>query len=143
MTELRRMLALPAHVGVMLGLSTGAYAALLAGVTLEQSRVEAERTTDRAPIVGGIAALTADHDLLGRALDDARARYEAAAGTYADLGIGIAGLEARIADLSAAVADIEGAAAALPASAPMPAVTRSVARVAPAPAHATTGASGG
>ena len=140
---LRWAVALPAHVGVLLGLSAGAYAAFLAGVTIEQSQVETARIADRAPVVEGLASLTADHDRLGTALDDARAQYEAAAGSYADLGLGIAGLEARIADLSAAVTEIEGAAAALPANAPMPAVAGSVGRVAAPPAHTTTGASGG
>jgi len=143
MTEVRRSRGVPAHVGVLLGLSAGAYAAVLTGVTASQSAIEAARIAERAPIEAGLSALAASHNRLDAALGQARDRYATAAAEYADLAPGIAGLESDIADLSGLVAQIQGTAAALPAGAPMPAIRTSVAAVAAPPVHAVTGASGG
>lgn len=142
MTDGRRVRGLPAHVGVMLGLSAGAYAVALAGVSANQSAADAGRMAERAPIAAGLATLSASHDRLDAALAAARERYTAAAAEYANLAPGIAGLESDIARLSGLVTEIEGTAAALPAGAPMPSVRTSVAKVAPPPVHASTGASG-
>lgn len=144
MTDGRRAgLSVPAHVGVLVGLSAGAYALTLAAVAGLQSSAEMAARAEQAPSVAAIEAMVGAHDALQVQLDRARAAYETAAGAYGSVGPEVAGLEARIADLSAAVADVSGTAASLPSSVKLPRVSRSVA-VAPAPAtQATTRASGG
>ena len=83
MTEGRRSaVSVPAHLGVILGLSTGAYALTLAAVTGLQSSAEAATRMGRAPTMAAIDAMAADHDRLTARLDAARAAYEAAAGVY-------------------------------------------------------------
>ena len=145
MTDRRRIaISIPPHVGVLVGLSTGAYALTMAGITGLQSATEAAATAARAPIVAAIWEMTAAHDGLQARLDRARVAYEATAGAYSDAGLAVASLEARIADLAAAVAKVSGTASSLPAAVRLPAVTRSVRlAVAPPATQATTGASGG
>jgi hypothetical protein len=134
----------PAHVGVLVGLSTGAYALTLAGITGLQSSAEEVTRAARAPLVAAVGEMTTQHDGLQARLDRARVAYEAAAGAYSDAGLAVASLEARIADLAAAVAEVSGTASSLPSGVRLPTVSRSVAGVAaPPPTQATTGASGG
>jgi len=144
MTDGRRpSLVIPAHLGVILGLSTGAYALTLAAVTGLQASAEATARTERAPTVAAIEDLVAGHDRLGARLDAARAAYESAAGTYADAGIEVADLEARLAELAAAVTQVSGTAASLPTGVKLPPVTRTVTTVSAPTTQATSGASGG
>ncbi|HEX5589283.1 MAG TPA: hypothetical protein VFX65_03205, partial [Candidatus Limnocylindrales bacterium] len=89
MTDDRRPgISVPLHVGVLLGLSTGAYALTLAAVTGVQSAADAAARSERAPTVAAIEAMAAEHDRLASRLEAARTAYESAAGTY-----GAAGLE--------------------------------------------------
>ncbi|HEX9551138.1 MAG TPA: hypothetical protein VF971_08590 [Candidatus Limnocylindrales bacterium] len=139
----RPRLAVPPHLGVILGLSTGGYVLALATVTGLQSSSEATAWLERAPTVAALEQLAAGHDRLTARLDAARAAYEDAAGVYADAGLQVADLEARMNELATAVAEVSGTAASLPAGVTLPPVSRSVASV-PAPTvQATTGASGG
>ena len=144
MTDPRRLaIALPAHVGVILGLSTGAYALTVAAVTGLQASAEATARAERAPTIAAIDVMTGGHDQLAARLEAARSAYEAAAGAYSTAGLQVADLEARLKALAAAVTEVSGSAAGLPSSVRLPPVSKSVA-AAPAPAtQATTGASGG
>jgi hypothetical protein len=135
-------LPVPAHVGVLVGLSAGAYALTLAAVAGIQSTTEARHAAERAPTVAAIHALAAGHDALSARLAAARGAYDAAVGTYAAVGSRFASLEADLAALAATVSEIDGAAAALPDSVPLPKVTTSVRQVSTPASHTTTGASG-
>ncbi|MCI0583597.1 MAG: hypothetical protein L0227_12045 [Chloroflexi bacterium] len=139
----RPSLVIPAHLGVILGLSTGAYALTLAAVTGLQASAEATARAERAPTVAAIEDLAAGHDRLGARLDAARTAYESAAGTYADAGIEVAELEARLAELAAAVTEVSGTAASLPTGVKLPPVTRTVTTISAPTTQATSGASGG
>jgi hypothetical protein len=145
MTEERRSaISVPAHLGVILGLSTGAYALTLAAVTGLQSSAEAATRMERAPTIAAIDAMAAGHDRLTARLEAARAVYEAAAGMYGNAGLQIADLDARLSALAAAVSEVSGTASSLPSGVKLPPVSRSVVTVAAAPpTQATTGASGG
>jgi hypothetical protein len=148
MTEARRGgFSVPAHVGGLVGLATGAYSLTLAGITGLQSSSEVATRAARAPMVEAIGAMTTEHNGLQARLDRARVAYEATAGAYSDAGLAVAGLEASVADLAAAVAEVTGSASSLPSTVRLPAVSRSVTTVraaaAPPATQATTGASGG
>ncbi|HEX4898328.1 MAG TPA: hypothetical protein VFV53_08245 [Candidatus Limnocylindrales bacterium] len=143
MTERRPAMSVPAHLGVILGLSTGAYALTLAAVTGLQSSAEAATRMERAPTITAIDTMAADHDRLTARLDAARAAYEAAAGVYGDAGLQVADLGARLDALVAAVGEVSGTASSLPSSVQLPPIARSVAKVAAPATQATTGASGG
>lgn len=135
-------LPVPAHVGVLFGLSAGAYAITLAAVAGFQSTDEARMAAERAPTVAAIGQLQAGHDDLKARLDAARAAYEAAAGAYAIVGGRFEALEGDLATLAATVGEIQGAAAALPDSVKLPKITTSVRSVSTPTTHSTTGASG-
>lgn len=141
--EGRVAISIPAHVGVLLGLSTGAYALALAAVTGLQSSAEAEARLERAPTIAALGAMAADHDRLTARLDAARAAYESAAGVYGDAGLAVANLEARLDALAAAVSVVSGTAASLPSGVKLPPISASVTRVSAPASQATTGASGG
>ncbi len=144
MTDGRRpWVSIPIHVGVTLGLSTGAYALTLAAVTAFQSASEAMARTERASTVAAVDELATAHDVVAARLEAARAAYAAAAGTYGSAGLQVADLEARLQALAAAVGDVSGTAAALPSGVKLPPVTKSVGSLAAPATQATTGASGG
>ncbi len=135
-------MAVPAHIGILLGLSTGAYALSLAFVSGLQTSAEAAVATERAPALATIDQLDRGHAQLERNLAAARSAYEGAAAAYAASGTAFTELEARLADLATAVAAVSGSAASMPTTVRLPSVSRSV-RGGSAPAvHATTGASG-
>jgi hypothetical protein len=136
------MRRLPAHLAVMLGLSTAAYAVSLAAVAADQSRADAATAAARAPTQDAIDSLVrADHELddqLGRA--DAQLTEMAAA--YGSTGQQLTAMEAVLAGFAGTVADINGVSQALPASVPLPVIPKPVRASVPT-THATTGASGG
>ncbi|TAK01146.1 MAG: hypothetical protein EPO36_06405 [Chloroflexota bacterium] len=136
---------MPAHLGVILGVSAGAYALTLAAVTGLQASAEASSRLERAPTIAALEDLRAGHDRLAGRLDAARAAYESAAGTYGDAGLAVTDLEARLNELAAAVAEVSGTAASLPSGVKLPPVSRSVASapVSAPTVQATSGASGG
>ncbi len=135
--------AVPARALILLGLSGGAYALTLAGVTGLQSASEAALSAQRDPMAAGIQRLAREHDALAAGLAESRRAYAAAVAAYEATGTGISAMESALGDLAAAVSDLSGTAAALPATVPVPTVTRNVAKAAPSPVQATTGASGG
>lgn len=139
---LASMLRLPAHVGVFMGLSAGAYALSLAGVTALQSSSEAALAADRAPALAVIEAAQRDHAALEARITSARRAYEAAAAAYAATGAGFADMEARLKDLATAMTELNGSAATLPSGVKLPSVSRSAGAAAAPAVQATTTASG-
>jgi hypothetical protein len=130
-------------VGVLVGLSAGAYALTLAAVAGFQSQAETAARAEQAPALAAIEAMTASHDSLQRRLDQARAAYEATAGAYGSAGLEVANLDARLAELAASVGEVSGTASSLPSSVKLPRVAGSVATAKAPVVQATTGASGG
>jgi hypothetical protein len=139
MTERRQ----PLHLAVFLGLSAGAYAVSLAGVTALQARSEAAILADRGPTTQAIDRISAAHDRLEGRADRVAAAFARAAGGYDAVGQGLVEVEANLSALADVVGSIDGAARALPARAALPTVSRSVTAVARPAVHATTAASGG
>lgn len=130
---------IPAHVGVIFGASTAAYAILLAGVAGAQSQAEAAARDAVQPAMAGLAELTKGHDALADDVGRAGADYDAAASAYRATGSDLASLEDRLAALAASVARIDGVSRTLPSGAALPTI-RSISS-ASVPAHVTTGAS--
>lgn len=137
--EVRR----PIHVAVAVGLSAGAYAAALAGVTALQSSADRELAAAQQPTSDVADLLTAEHDRLGDRLTRAAATYDAAAATYDDVAAQLDRLEKGLHKLAVQVKSVEGSAAWVPppAAARLPAVAKS-ARPAAAPPPASNGSSG-
>jgi hypothetical protein len=133
----------PWHLGAYLGLSIGAYAAMLAAVTGAQSATDAAVVAARGPALAAAAELAADHDRLERALVVAGNDYAGAATRYEGIAARLAALDAGIETLAATVAEVEGTASSLPTRVSLPSVARSVAPARAPAVHATTGASGG
>jgi hypothetical protein len=133
--------SVPAHVGTMLGLSVAGYGVALALVAGFQASSEATINSNRAPVVAAIDRITAGHDRLDRALQEAAGRYGLAAGSYESMGDGLAGIEARLAALAKSVTAVDGASRALPASVALPPVVRSIRVTTRAATHATSGGS--
>jgi len=123
MTDSRlRSALLPAHVGVLVGVSAGAYALSLAAMTGLQAGNEAALRAQRDPLAAAIGRLTAQHDQLTARVDQARAAYEAAAAAYAATGTGFQNVAARLAELTAAVSQVGATAASLPTRVHIPVV---------------------
>lgn len=135
-------LGVPAHVAVLLGLSTGAYALSLAFVSGLQASSEAAVAAERAPALATIDAIDRGYASLEADLKAARSAYEASAAAYAATGTGFADMEARLADLAKAVSAVSGTAASMPSSIRLPSVSRSVSGASAPVVHATTAASG-
>lgn len=138
-----RTLGVPAHVGVIMGLSAGAYALSLAAVTGLQSSTEAGLAADRAPAIAEIDVLQRDHLELERRLESAKNAYQEAAAAYSSTGDGFAAMEAKLGNLATLMTEINGTAASLPTSVRLPAVSRNVSGGSAPAVHATTTASGG
>lgn len=136
-------LGVPAHVGVILGLSTGAYALSLAVVSGLQASSEAAIAAQRAPALATIDAVDKSYARLEADLAAAQSAYESAAAAYAATGSDFQAMEKSLNDLAAAVAAVNGSAASMPATVKLPSVSRSVTKVAAPAVHATTTASGG
>jgi hypothetical protein len=138
----------PYHLGVLLGVSAGAYAASLAGVTFLQASSEAATAAVRAPAAAAIERMATDNDRLEQALATARERLTAAGDDYGAAAVAVSDLQARLESLAALVSDIEGESMklptriSLPARASLPSAPRAAAASAPKTV-ATTGASGG
>jgi hypothetical protein len=139
MTEARR----PVHLAVLLGASTAVYAVSLAGVTALQSSADQALVDGQAPAQAAAARLQDGHDRLEADLADAAARYAESAARYDALVGTMASMESSLEAYAGRVSAVTGAARALPARAPMPAITRTVTMTVVKPAvRATTGASG-
>jgi hypothetical protein len=133
----------PLHLVVTVGLSAGAYAAALAGVTALQSSSDQALAANHAPTVEAIDTLRAGHDRLEARLTTASAAYDAAAAAYGELAGGLGQFEQGLGALAAQVTKVEGSAMSLPSSVRLPSVGRSSGSASRPATHATTAASGG
>jgi hypothetical protein len=144
MTEPRR----PVHLAVVVGLSAGAYAVSLAGVTALQSSTDQHQIAANGPAADAAQQLRSEHDRLEGRLIVAASGYDAAAAAYADISDQLAAMESRLGRLVAEVRKVQGSASWTPAPAPLtklPTVTRSGSgtKAGPKPTpNATSGASG-
>lgn len=139
MTESRR----PIHLAVLVGVSAGAYAISLAGVTALQSTTDARIAADRAPADHAVDAMAVGHDRLESSIDDTMRAYRLAADRYAGVGSELEAVETSLDDLGARVEKVTGAANALPGRVSLPKITTSTRTVTRTKVvHATTGASG-
>jgi hypothetical protein len=137
---------LPSHLAVLVGISAGAYAVSLAGVTALQSAADARVIAEREPIRLAAEAAAADHQALETALRQAADRYGALAARYDGAGGGMADLEGSLDDLAARAAALTESAASLsaPARVSLPRVQSAPRVKTSAPkTHSTTRASGG
>jgi hypothetical protein len=137
-TDARRGL----HLGVLIGVSTAAYAAALAGVTALQSATDTQLLTARDPIARTVGGVASAHDMLEHQLAGATDRYSSLAGQYAAVGPTIADLELTLDQLAATTRRVGASAAQLPARIALPAVRSAPGRVSPPTTHAVTRASG-
>lgn len=140
MTDLRR----PVHLAVLVGVSTAAYAAALAGVAALQSTSDQALIADRAPIADAADAAADYHRRLESAVDAAARRYDVLAAGYRGIGAGVGALESAIDDLATRVQVVADTARSLPTRIDLPTVKAlPAARPAARPAtHGTSGASG-
>ncbi len=136
----------PIHIAVVVGLSAGAYAASLAGVTALQAASDRQLAEANAPAGEAISALTEEHDRLGDRLAAAGSAYGSAASAYADITAKMAQVEKRLDKLAGQVSKVQGAAAWNPPAvvrSGMPSISRSVAPPPAKPAsNGSSGASG-
>lgn len=137
-TDTRRGL----HIGVLVGVSTATYAAVLAGVTSLQSASDVALMAARDPIAHTVASAAADHDALERRLAAATDRYSSVAGEYASLGPAIDDLEVTLDQLAAMTRRVGASAGRLPARVALPAVRTAPSRATAPATHAVTRASG-
>lgn len=133
----------PHHVGVLLGLSAGAYAVALAGVTGLQSATDQATIAARQPAMATVEAAAAEHDRLEAELADTRAALAGAGRDYDAQAARVADLQARLETLASAVGSLEGATLALPTRLSLPSAPRVPAAVSRPATQASTGASGG
>lgn len=133
----------PYHLGVFLGLSAGAYAVSLAGVTFLQSASERAIVAEQAPVASAAAVLASGHDAMQSRLDAGRSAYDAAGAGYKRVADELSAFEQQLDRLDATVASVAGTANQLPTRVALPSVPRAATPVAAAPkVVATTGASG-
>ena len=130
------------HLGVLVGVSTAAYAAALAGVTTLQSTADRALIATRDPITDTVEAVSSDHDALERRLSEASDEYSRIAGDYARLGPAITDLEATLDTLDATTRKVGASAAQLPGRVALPSVRSAPGRAAAPTTHAVTRASG-
>jgi hypothetical protein len=138
-TEVRH----PVHLAVVAGISAGAYAVSLAGVTALQAAGDRQLSEWNAPAADAIASISAEHDRLDARLTGARAAYDSAAAAYADAVDRMTGVETRLGGLAGQVKKVEGSAAWVAPVIRLPSVSRSAAAPKAKPAsNGSTGASG-
>ena len=133
----------PVHLAVVVGLSAGAYAASLAGVTALQAATDRDLAAANAPAVDTIATLTAEHDRLEARLAAAGTTYGTAATAYAEITDRLTALEGKLGKLASQVKKVEGSASWVPPAVRMPSVSRAApSRAAPPASNGSSGASG-
>jgi hypothetical protein len=133
----------PHHVGVLLGLSAGAYAITLAGIAGLQSATDQATIAAREPTQVAAEALAAEHDRLEAELAAARRSMTSTGEGYDATVALMTDLQARLDALAAAVGDLEGQTLALPTRLSLPSAPRVPAAASRPATQATTGASGG
>ncbi len=133
----------PIHLAVVVGLSAGAYAASLAGVTALQAASEQSLAADAAPAAAAIDQLRSHHDGMDTRLAGAAAAYDRAAASYDEIAGDLAAYEKQLGTLATQVAKAKGSASWMPTSGgSLPSVARSSSPASRPTSHATTCASG-
>lgn len=108
----------PYHVGVAIGLTTGAYAISLMAASTLQIQHDRAVMEDRAPVVLAITVLSDRHDDMRTRLEMARARYAVGAEGYGALITRLDAMRARLTAMDRTVTAIERANGALAAGIP-------------------------
>jgi hypothetical protein len=133
----------PVHLAVIVGLSAGAYAASLAGVTALQAATDRTVSDGYAPTSEAADLLRTNHDQLETRLAAAAAAYDKAAAVYGGLSGNLKAYETQLQALAKQVASVKGNATWVPpAAGGLPSVGRAAAPAAKPASHATTCASG-
>jgi len=146
----------PVHLAVIVGLSAGAYAASLAGVTALQAASDQQLDAANGPAADAVKTLQAEHARLDDRLAAAASTYDAATAAYADISGQLTAMEKRLGKLAVEVHKVQGSAAWTPPPPPavrLPTVTRSSGGSSsggsaskpapkPPPTNGSTGASG-
>jgi hypothetical protein len=109
----------PIHLAVAIGLSAGAYAAALAGVTALQSSSEQALVADRAPTADVVDQLRLEHGRLEARMARVSAAYDGAVTAYGKAAGGLGGYEQKLGTLAQQVAIAQTKAAALARAASM------------------------
>jgi hypothetical protein len=124
MSEPRR----PVHIAVIVGLSAGAYAASLAGVTALQSTSDQRLMAANGPAADAVKTLEAEHARLDDRLSAAAMTYDNATTAYTDISGQLAAMEKKLGKLAAEVHKVQGSASWTPPPPPaarLPTVARS------------------
>lgn len=133
----------PLHIAVVVGVSAGAYAASLAGVTALQAASERSLAADYAPAAAAIDQLRSQHDAMDTRLAGGATAYDRAAAAYDQVAGDLAAYEKQLGTLAKQVARAKGSASWMPTyGGSLPSVGRSSAPASRPTSHATTCASG-
>jgi len=97
----------PYHLGVAIGVTTGAYALSLMVASTLQIRNDRALIADRHPVEVAISVLGSNHDAMGSRLELARTRYADGADGYGTLVDRLEKMRARLATMNKTVAAIE------------------------------------
>ena len=108
----------PYHVGVAIGLTTGAYAISLMAASTLQIQHDRAIIEDRAPVADAITILGDHHDDMRMRLEMARARYTVGADGYGALITRLDAMRDRLTAMDKTVTAIEKANGALAARIP-------------------------
>lgn len=108
----------PYHLGVAIGVTTGAYALSLLATSSLQIQHDRALIADRHPVVSAIDVLGSHHDEMESRLEWARARYTLGADGYGALIARLDTMHERLAKMDRTVAGIERASGALAARIP-------------------------
>jgi hypothetical protein len=123
-TEPRR----PVHLAVVVGLSAGAYAVSLAGVTAFQSTSDRDLVAANGPAADAVQTLQSEHNPLDDRLAVAASTDDAPTTAYADISNQLAAMEKKLGKLAVEVRKVQGSAAWTPPPPPaakLPTVSRS------------------
>ena len=123
----------PYHVGVAIGLTTGAYAASLLVVSRLQIATDRGIIADRTPVEAAIAALGDHHDWMDDRLAEARSQYAIGAAGFEELQARLARMDGQLAKLDSVVRSVEQLGNSLSTTLQLPAV----------PPRSTSAGSGG
>ena len=108
----------PYHIGVAVGVTTGAYAISLMAASTLQIQHDQALIEDRQPVAAAIVVLGDHHDDMRSRLDEARVRYADGADGYGALIARLDAMRARLAAMDRTVTAIERANGVLAASIP-------------------------
>ena len=135
---------IPSHLAVLIGVSAGAYAVALAGMTALQAGADARLREQREPFRLAAEAVAAEHGELEAAIEAARQRYTATATEYGMTGATITEMEGSLDELAVRAATLLESAASLPTRFSLPAVRAAAPprQAAPPKTDSTTRASG-